>query len=208
MVGVVDVLHAAPALRHVLAICEDGLVGQTAFMADIGEEDERRHVDCEVLAVQQQQQLVSRERGKEELLKHILSALQSDLLQNLLRQPLDLLGYDFAFCHSIPQHHQIGDAALVSELLAARRTIREKSIQARLVEHVIQSNQRQLSVDLVVPALEHRRQELVHPKNGRLVHGVTILNILTQSASIRTADDDDLQHLGVRERNKKVLSKQ
>lgn len=61
MVGVVDVLHAAPALRHVLAICEDGLVGQTAFMADIGEEDERRHVDCEVLAVQQQQQLVSRE---------------------------------------------------------------------------------------------------------------------------------------------------
>lgn len=61
MVGVVDVLHAASALRHILTICENGLVGQTAFMADIGEEDERRHVDGEVLAVQQQQQLVSRE---------------------------------------------------------------------------------------------------------------------------------------------------
>ena len=53
MVGVVDVLHAASALRHILTICENGLVGQTAFMADIGEEDERRHVDGEVLAVQQ-----------------------------------------------------------------------------------------------------------------------------------------------------------
>ena len=61
MVGVIDEFHAASALRYVLAIGENGLVGQTALMADIGEEDECRHVDCEILAVQQQQQFVSGE---------------------------------------------------------------------------------------------------------------------------------------------------
>ena len=66
-----------------------------------------------------------------------------------------------------------------------------------LVQHVVQRNERERAVVLVIPALEHGRQELVHPQNRRRLHNAAVLDVLAQRVAIRAANDENLQHLVV-----------